>query len=142
MSPTLNSSAKSGNYVVSRTTNGSLSIVGYAQSACFMPPLYSVMPSTKSYQKKGSVLPIKCTLLTNTGAVVENAAGSLTITDVTAGGVTRTIPTNAFKFTGSLYMNQIDTSEGFYVVGHYYTVVAKWNDGVSSTTGYFYVALR
>lgn len=139
-SGTINPSAFSlSNYSITYNT-GALTITAYVQAACYMAPLYSVMPSTKAYQKKGSVLPIKCQLTDDRGVNISNASGDLTITDLTVTKAPLTV-LNAFKYTLSLYMNQQDTSNSFYELNHQYKVSTKWADG-STSTGYFYVALR
>jgi hypothetical protein len=126
--------------------NATLTVVAYDLSNCYISPIYSVMPSTKSYQTKGSVLPIKCVIRDSYGNTVSNATGNLTITDKGTG--TQNLGalnfTNAYRYTtGSpnLYMHQEDTSAPFYVNGHYYQVSTTWNDG-STRVGFFYIASK
>ncbi|HYV98430.1 MAG TPA: hypothetical protein VE967_13295 [Gemmatimonadaceae bacterium] len=128
------------NYTVNKVT-GILTVVGYVQNNCFASPIYNVMPDTKSAQKKGSNLPIKCTLTTPQGAAVTTATGNVLVVDRgttgTATPVTVFQGTNVFKFsTGGNYAYGLDTSPAGFVAGHYYYVTATWNDG-SQTNGYF-----
>jgi hypothetical protein len=120
--------------------NGALA-VRYVQSNCFASPIYSSQPPTKSYQKLGSNLPIKCTLLDATGAAVSSATGSLNVVDM---GTTGSGPgTVVFRLDDAFsQQNNKNYSYGFdtsiLASGHFYTVHAFWNDG-STTTGWFYV---
>ena len=115
----------------------------YVQSGCFSSPVYSVMPSTKSFQKKGSNLPIKCSLLNAQGGGVTNAQGALLVEDLGANGTSPatavvSIP-NAFSGSSSgNYSTGLDTSPAGFVSGHFYRVTATWTDG-STTTGFFFV---
>jgi hypothetical protein len=117
--------------------------ISYVQSGCFGSPVYSVMPSTKSFQNKGSNLPIKCTLLTASGAGVNNATGGLLIEDLgTSGSAT---PTQVFQqanvFTASSsgnYSYGLNTGLAGFVSRHFYRISATWSDG-STTTGFFYI---
>ncbi|HEX8725496.1 MAG TPA: hypothetical protein VF737_08920, partial [Gemmatimonadaceae bacterium] len=133
------SPAAPANYHVT-PVNGTLA-VHYVQSSCFASPIYSSQPPTKSYQKLGSKLPIKCTLLTATGTAVTNATGNLTVTDMgTSGsgpGVVVFRLTNAFsQDSNKNYSYGFNTS--ILTSGHFYIVTAVWNDG-STTIGWFYV---
>ena len=115
----------------------------YVQSGCFASPVYSVMPSTKSFQNKGSNLPVKCTLQNAQGGGVTNAQGSLLVEDLGADGlaapsVVVSIP-NAFTASSSgNYAYGLDTSPAGFVSGHFYRVTATWTDG-STTTGFFFI---
>ncbi|MDE3127317.1 MAG: hypothetical protein KGL38_04880 [Gemmatimonadota bacterium] len=120
--------------------NGALA-VRYVQNGCFASPIYSSQPPTKSYQKLGSNLPIKCALLDANGNAVTNATGGLQIVDMgTGGGGPGTVVftlANAFQQQQNKnYSYGFDTS--ILTSGHYYMVNASWNDG-STTTGWFYV---
>lgn len=121
--------------------NGVLSVL-YVQTNCFAAPVYSSLPPTKSYQRKGSNLPIKCALGTATGAAVSNASGNLVIRDQGTDGLAAPIVvfslTNAFAPGNGTYSYGLDTSPSAFVIGHYFKVTASWNDG-STTTGYFYL---
>ena len=115
----------------------------YAQSGCFSSPIYSVMPSTKSFQNKGSNVPIKCTLLNASGTGVTSAGGDLLVQDMgpngTATPVTVFSLAVAFKPSSSgNYAYGLDTSPAGFVSSHYYRVTATWTDG-STTTGWFYI---
>ncbi len=119
--------------------NGNLA-VRYVQNDCFASPIYSSQPPTKSYQKIGSNLPIKCTLQTATGSAVTGATGSLRIqdmgTDGNSPGVVVLDQDNVFvQQNNKNYSYGFDTSN--LTSGHYYEVTAYWNDG-STTTGWFY----
>jgi hypothetical protein len=115
----------------------------YAQSGCFASPVYSVMPSTKSFQNKGSNLPVKCTLQNAQGSGVTNAQGSLLVEDLGANGLATpstvaSIP-NAFAASSSgNYSYGLDTSPAGFVSGHFYRVTATWTDG-SNTIGFFFI---
>ena len=115
----------------------------YVQSGCFASPIYNVMPSTKSFQNKGSNVPVKCTLLTASGAGVSNATGNIVVQDMGTNGQATPITVfslaNAFKATNSgNYSYGLDTSPSGFVSGHYYLVTATWSDG-SNTMGWFYI---
>jgi len=117
--------------------------IKYVQSGCFASPIYSVMPPTKSFQKKGSNVPIKCTLLTSSGAGVTDATGNLVVQDLGTDGMASPLTVfslaNAFKSSGSgNYAYGLDTNPSGFVSGHFYLVSANWSDG-STTTGFFYV---
>jgi hypothetical protein len=134
--------AGGGNYLPSGPAIANFKIL-YVQSGCFASPIYSVMPSTKSFQNKGSNVPVKCTLLTATGSGVTNATGNLLVqdrgTDGQATPVTVFSVSNAFKVSGSgNYAYGLDTSPAGFVSGHYYFMTATWSDG-STTTGWFYI---
>ena len=134
--------AGGGNYLAS-TASANFRIE-YVQSGCFASPIYSVMPPTKSSQNKGSNVPVKCALLTASGAGVSNATGSLLVQDRGTDGlapqpVTVFSLANAFKASSSgNYAYGLDTSPAGFVSGHYYLVTATWSDG-STTTGWFYI---
>ncbi len=121
--------------------NGALTVAAYKQVSCFSTPIYSVMPTTKSAQRKGSNLPVKCGLTTPQGAPVTNARGDLVVVDRGINGlgtpVTVFSQTNVFKYsTGGNYAYGLDTSPSNFVAGHQYHVTATWNDG-STTQGWF-----
>ena len=128
------------NYAM-QLVNGVLS-VRYLQKDCFASPIYSSLPSTKSYQRKGSNLPIKCSLQTASGVPVTNASGNLLVSDLGVDGLAAPVTvlalTNAFSAGNGSYSYGLDTSPAGFVSGHYFRVIASWNDG-STTTGYFYV---
>ncbi len=133
--------AGGGNYLPS--TASATFQIRYVQSGCFASPIYSVMPPTKSFQKKGSNVPIKCALLTRQGAGVTNATGDILVQDKGADGLgapfTMFSLGAAFKASSSgNYAYGLDTSPAGFVSGHYYFVTASWSDG-STTTGWFYV---
>ena len=120
---------------------GTLTVIGYTQVGCFASPIYNVMPTTKSAQRKGSTLPVKCTLTWADGTPVTTATGSLVVVDkgVTGldAGVTVFSGPEVFKYSrGGNYAYGLDTSPAAFVVGHYYHVTATWSDG-STTQGYF-----
>jgi hypothetical protein len=115
----------------------------YVQSGCFASPIYNVMPSTKSFQNKGSNVPVKCTLRSASGAGVSNATGNLVVQDMGPNGtgtpVTVFSLANAFKAASSgNYAYGLDTSPSGYLSTHYYLVTATWSDG-SKTAGWFYI---
>ncbi len=115
--------------------------VHYVQNNCFSSPIYSSQPPTKSSQKLGSNLPIKCTLLDANGNAVTGANGNLTVLDMglngSGPGVTVFHLDNAFSPQANKnYSYGFDTS--ILSSGHFYIVTANWNDG-STTTGWFYV---
>ncbi len=119
--------------------------VHYVQVGCFSSPVYSEMPSTKSYQRKGSIVPIKCTLTDAQGVGVMDAKGDLLVEDMGTDFLNPASPrtafsgTNVFKVSRSgNYAYGLDTSPAGFVSGHYYHVTAHWNDG-STTRGYFYI---
>lgn len=132
------------NYAVTGV-NGTLTVAAYKQVGCFSSPLYSVMPESKSAQRKGSNIPIKCTLQTPQGATVTTATGSVQVVDA---GTTATVPpvktgsvvfaaNNVFRYSNSgNYAYGLDTGAPGFLVGHYYYVIATWNDG-SKTEGWF-----
>jgi hypothetical protein len=117
----------------------------YVQTGCFSSPVYNVMPDSKSAQRKGSNLPIKCTLTTASGAPVTNATGDIQIMDagttasnppIRTGNIVLTL-TNVFKYSNSgNYAYGLDTSG--LISGHYYYVIAKWSDG-STSEGWFLI---
>jgi hypothetical protein len=130
-----------GNYLPS-TASTAFKIL-YVQSGCFSSPIYSVMPTTKSFQNKGSNIPVKCALLTAQGAGVTNATGDLLVqdkgTDGLASPVTVFSLANAFNASSSgNYAFGLDTSLPGFVSGHYYYLTATWSDG-SKTNGWFYI---
>jgi len=115
----------------------------YVQTGCFSSPVYNVMPDSKSAQRKGSNLPIKCTLTTASGAPVTNATGDIQIMDagttasnppIRTGNIVLTLA-NVFKYsTSGNYAYGLDTSG--LIAGHYYYAIAKWSDG-STSEGWF-----
>jgi hypothetical protein len=126
-----------GNYL-SSSASTTFAIL-YVQSGCFASPVYSVQPPTKSYQKAGSNLPVKCSLLSSTGTAVTNATGSLLVQDRGLLGtdppVTVFNQANVFKVDQNRNYNYgLDTGLPGFVSWHYYFVIASWNDG-STTTG-------
>lgn len=133
--------AGGGNYLGS--TASKTFQISYAQSGCFASPVYSVMPSTKSFQNKGSNLPIKCTLLTASGAGVNNATGDLLVEDLGKDGSATPqgvfFLANAFKVaTSGNYAYGLDTAPVGFLSQHFYRVTATWSDG-SKTIGFFYI---
>ena len=117
--------------------------IGYVQSGCFGSPVSNVIPPTKSYQKKGSTIPLKCTLLTGQGAGVANATGDVFVQDMGTDGLGPPVPAfslaNAFRVSSSgNYAYGLDTSPAGFVSGHFYFITATWSDG-STTNGWFYV---
>ncbi|HEY3285651.1 MAG TPA: hypothetical protein VGJ96_00860 [Gemmatimonadaceae bacterium] len=119
--------------------------VRFVQVGCFASPVYSEMPITKSYQRKGSIVPIKCTLTNAFGAGVLNARGDLRVDDMgmvfgaDVTPITVFSGANVFKVSGSgNYAYGLDTSPSGFLIGHYYHVTATWSDG-SRTLGWFYV---
>lgn len=140
------SPANPANYAVA-SVNGTLTVLGYVQQGCFSSPIYSVMPDSKSAQRKGSNLPVKCTLTTPQGAAVTTATGNIEVVDVgtsavtppTTTGTTVFTATNVFRYSNSgNYAYGLDTSPAYFVSGHYYYVKAHWNDG-SMTSGWFLI---
>jgi hypothetical protein len=134
--------AGGGNYLPSGPVSANFNIL-YAQSGCFASPVYSVMPSTKSFQNKGSNLQIKCVLQTATGGGVSNATGSILVQDKGTDGLGTPVTVfslaNAFKSSGSgNYGYGLDTSPAGFVSGHYYYITATWSDG-STTNGWFFI---
>lgn len=132
------------NYAVTKY-NGALTVLGYTQVGCFASPIYSSMPDSKSAQRKGSNLPVKCKLVNSKGVAVTTANGTLTIEDrgtiaAAAAGTVDANPltiVNAFSYSSNgVYQYGLDTSPAKFVAGHYYYVTAKWKDG-SLTTGWF-----
>jgi hypothetical protein len=133
--------AGGGNYAASSASK-TFKIL-YVQSGCFASPIYNVMPSTKSFQNKGSNVPVKCTLLTASGAGVSNATGNILVQDMGTNGLATPVTVfslaNAFKATTSgNYAYGLDTSPSGFVSAHYYLVTATWSDG-SNTMGWFYI---
>lgn len=134
------------NYQVT-SVNGLLTVLGYTQVGCFSSPVYSEMPPTKSYQRKGSNLQIKCALTDAQGVPVMNATGRLEVQDA---GTVDNYPNpilsgdilaveNAFKVSRSgNYAYGLDTGNPLFQSQRYYRVKAFWNDG-SSTVGYFFI---
>ena len=121
--------------------NGALTVAGYVQVNCFSTPIYNVMPPTRSAQRKGSNLPVKCGLTTPQGAPVTTGKGNLVVVGRGTTGVAPPVVvfsgTNVFKYsTGGNYAYGLDTSPSGFVAGHYYFVTATWNDG-STTVGWF-----
>lgn len=125
---------------------GVLTVAAYKQVDCFSSPIYSVMPETRSAQRKGSNLPVKCTLTTPQGTPVATAKGNLVVDDR---GTDRTLApfvvngpiafqgTNVFGVsTSGNYSYGLNTGTVGFIVGHYYYVTATWNDG-SKTVGWF-----
>jgi len=128
------------NYHVQKV-NGTLTVAGYVQVGCFSSPIYNVMPETKSAQRKGSNLPVKCTLTTPQGAAVTTAKGDLVVVDRgndgAAAPATVFSGTNVFKYSsGGNYSYGLDTSPIGFIAGHYYYVTATWSDG-STSVGWF-----
>jgi hypothetical protein len=133
--------AGGGNYLPS--TASKTFQISYVQVGCFSSPIYNVMPSTKSFQNKGSNVPVKCTLATAQGTGVSNATGSLLVQDMGTDGLGTPVTVfslaNAFKATTSgNYSYGLDTSPSGFVSRHYYQVTATWSDG-SKTIGWFYI---
>ncbi|HEY9228240.1 MAG TPA: hypothetical protein VIP11_16405 [Gemmatimonadaceae bacterium] len=133
--------AGGGNYLSS--TASKTFQISYVQVGCFSSPIYNVMPTTKSFQNKGSNVPVKCALVTASGTGVTNATGDLLVQDMGTDGQATPIPVfslaNAFKSSGSgNYAYGLDTSPAGFVSKHYYFVTATWSDG-SKTTGWFYI---
>ncbi len=119
--------------------------VFYKQVGCFASPVYSSMPDTKSYQRKGSNLPVKCTLTTASGASVTNATGSLKIEDLgtnpnaLATDANPLVIGNAFVASSNgNYSYGLNTGVAKFITLHYYRATAQWNDG-NTTVGYFFV---
>jgi hypothetical protein len=121
--------------------------VRYVQVGCFSTPVYSEMPVSKSYQRKGSNVPIKCTLTNAQGVGVMTAKGDLLVQDMGTvfGSPAAPYPKTAFAGTDVFKVSTsgnfaygLDTSPAAFVSGHYYFVTAHWNDG-STTTGWFYI---
>jgi hypothetical protein len=119
----------------------------YVQVDCFSSPIYNVMPDTKSAQRKGSNLPVKCSLKTATGAGVVNAHGDLLVEDKGTNPTGPASPTIAIAFSGTdlfkvsgpgNYSYGLDTSPAGFISGHFYYVTATWTDG-SKTRGWFYI---
>jgi len=138
------SPASPANYTVT-SVNGALTVAAYKQVGCFASPVYSEMPSTKSAQRKGSNIPIKCSLTTPEGVPVTTATGNIQVVDAGMAAVVPPVKTgtvvfaanNVFKPSKSgNYAYGLDTSVGDFVAGHYYYVIATWNDG-SKTEGWF-----
>ena len=132
------------NYLVGGV-NGLLTVLGYTQVGCFSTPIYSSMPDTKSAQRKGSNLPIKCTLTNAQGVSVTTAKGNVAVWDrgtnaataPTMAGTLAFSGTNVFSVSsGGNYSYGLDTSPVGFIAGHYYYVIATWNDG-STTKGWF-----
>lgn len=137
------------NYTVT-SVNGALTVRAYVQVGCFSSPVYNVMPVSKSAQRKGSNVPVKCTLNLPLGTPVKTATGKLEIfeygsslinlppsNDPPAGAaLVATIP-GAFGPTSSgNYSYGLNTSPAYFRIGYYYFVRATWNDG-SKTGGWF-----
>lgn len=130
------------NYAVASVT-GTLTVTGYVKSNCFAPPLISSMPPTKSYQKKGSVVPLKCTLQDGAGQPVTNASGNVLVQDMGTNGLgaplTAFSKSNAFRAGDhGVYSYNLDTSPSGFVRGHFFRVTATWSDG-STTVGWFFL---
>lgn len=134
------------NYSITALT-GSLTVAPYVQVGCFASPVYSEMPETKSAQRNGSNLPIKCTLTNQQGVSVTTATGDITVIDVGEQATTPPIKvgttvftgTNVFKFSrggGGNYAFGLDTGMPGFFPGRYYYVIANWNDG-TTTEGWF-----
>ena len=128
------------------STGSSTFQILYVQSGCFSSPLTTSPPPRNVTVRKGSNLPVKCTLLTSTGAPVTNATGSLTVEDRGTGPILTsvapfmTVPSNlAFKQDANKnYAYGLDTSPSAFIAGRYYLVTAHWNDG-SKSSGWFIV---
>ncbi len=136
-------SPTSGNFT---TASRSVTVsVRYVQVGCFSSPVYSEMPPSKSYQRKGSTVPIKCTLTDAQGVGVMDAKGDLLVEDMGTDFLNPASPKTAFSGTDVFkvsksgnYAYGLDTSPAGFVSGHFYHVTARWNDG-STTLGYFYI---
>lgn len=132
------------NYGMTSVT-GVLTVRGYIQTGCFSSPIYSVMPDTKSAQRQGSNLPIKCTLASASGVPLTFQQGDLVVQDRgtdpnTAPNITGTTVfsvLNAFTASNSgNYSYGLNTGAPGFVKGHYYYVTATWKDG-SKSQGWF-----
>jgi len=132
------------NYAMTSVT-GVLTVRGYIQTGCFSSPIYSVMPDTKSAQRKGSNLPVKCTLTTASGVPLTIQQGDLVVQDRgtdpnTAPNITGTTVfsgTNVFTASNSgNYSYGLNTGGAGFIAGHYYYVTATWKDG-SKSQGWF-----
>lgn len=139
------------NYTWANLIPGTLQ-VNFVQVGCFSSPIYSVMPPTKSAQRKGSNVPVKCGLFDANGTAVVTATGDLRVED--RGIDSLTAPTkegtqafpddlttpwglNVFSVSkGGNYSFGLDTSSPKFEAGHYYYVIARWSDG-SRTMGWF-----
>lgn len=133
--------AGGGNYLPS--TASKTFQISYVQVGCFSSPVYSVMPSTKSFQNKGSNVPVKCTLTTAQATGVSNATGDLLVQDLGTNGLGTPqqafFLANAFKATTSgNYSYGLDTGASGFISQHFYRVTATWSDG-SKTVGFFYI---
>ena len=132
------------NYSMTSVT-GLLTVRGYLQSGCFSSPIYNVMPDTKSAQRQGSNLPVKCTLTTADGVPLTIQQGDLIVQDrgtdpAIAPTISGTVVfSGANLFTASRsgnYSYGLDTGKPGFVAGHYYYVTATWKDG-SKSQGWF-----
>jgi hypothetical protein len=105
------------------------------------------MPDSKSAQKKGSNLPVKCTLKWPNGTAVTNATGKLEFWSINPASIPGSVPppsgapgntiNPAFSPTSNgNYSHALNTGASFFVVGGAYYIRATWSDG-SITNGYF-----
>jgi len=132
------------NYAMTSVT-GTLTVRGYIQSGCFSAPVYSVMPDTKSAQRQGSNLPVKCTLTSASGVPLTFAQGDLIVQDrgadpniaPTIAGTTVFSGTSVFTASNSgNYSYGLNTGAAGFIKGNYYYVTATWKDG-SKSQGWF-----
>lgn len=133
------------NYSVT-LVSGTLTVLPYVQVGCFSSPVYSVMPPSKSSQRQGSNLPVKCTLTNQAGVPVTTASGNIAVYDVgTAAATPPAEPapnatpvfagTNVFSVSnGGNYSYGLTTDN--LISGHYYYVIATWSDQ-TTTKGWF-----
>lgn len=132
------------NYQVTRV-NGTLTVIPYAQT-CPEPPLYASPPPAANARTKSQGVPIWCTLTNSHGARVATGHGDLEVRAAGAAPAPGTDPlsypvvfsvTDAFQLLSSIeYSYRLDTTPATFVVGQYYYVTVRWNDG-STMAGWF-----
>jgi len=148
--PEVTLSVAASNYTITKIS-GTLTVTGYTQVGCFSSPIYSVMPDTKSAQRKGSNVPVKCTLTWPDGSKVLDGGGTLAVGEVDTyvqgdsvpdGDITKWntfIPTGTWSVSNKgNYSFGLDTSSDFFLAGKAYKVLAIWKDG-SRSVGYFLI---
>ena len=132
------------NYAMTSVT-GTLTVRGYIQTGCFSAPIFNVMPDTRSAQRKGSNLPVKCTLASASGVPLTFQQGDLIVQDRGSNlavapniqGTTVFSGTNLFTAsTSGNYSYGLNTGGAGFISGNYYYVTATWRDG-SKSQGWF-----
>jgi hypothetical protein len=111
-----------------------LVVISSYGNASWVPPI-TLAAGSPGMVKKGSTLPVKFIF----GCNYPLAGGTITVTNMNPLSTAQPNLSTSFRWTGSLYIYNLDTGASPYVVGQTYTVVAYLNDG-NTLTGYFKIS--